>query len=140
MSNDRSDCLASLPSHFESDLGSLLGAVAVHVMHGEHAGPTPLCNCSSRPVAVSAPDADLHKILWVAVRQPNVMHVTVVTVSCDGPLVRGPEPGRCMHPLIHILFLNIDVSIYVDDAHVAIDVRSDTPNIRKTEAVVASAK
>src|SRR6185437_4380457 len=131
--------LASLPSHFESDLGSLLGAVAVDVMHGKHTSATSLRYCSSRPVAVPAPDADLHKILWVAVRQPDVMHVTVVTVSRDGPLVRGPEPGRGMHPLIHVLFLNIDMSVDMDDADVAVDVRRDAPNVRKTEAVVASA-
>ena len=39
--------------------------------------------------------------------------------------MRGPEPGRRVHPLIHILFLDIDVAVDMDDADIAVDMGRD---------------
>jgi hypothetical protein len=44
-----------------------------------------------------------------------------------------------MHPLIHILFLDIDVSVDVNDADIAINVGGDAADIRKAQTVVAAA-
>src|SRR4029077_1181721 len=56
-----------------------------------------------------------------------------------GALMRGPEPGRRVHPLIHILLLDIDVAVDMDDADIAVDMRRDPAHIGKAEAVIAAA-
>ena len=56
-----------------------------------------------------------------------------------GAFMGGPEPGRRVHPLIHILLLDIDVAIDMDDADIAVDMRRDAAHIGKAEAVVAAA-
>src|SRR5262249_494620 len=133
------DGLATLPGHFESDLGGLFGSVSVDIMHGQHAGAAPLRHRGSRSVAVPAADADLHEVLWVTVREPDVVHMTVITMGGDGSLVRSPEPGCGMHAFIHILFLDVDVAIDMDDADIAVDMRRDPTDIWKAETVVAAA-
>src|SRR5262249_60177649 len=93
----------------------------------------------SRSVSVPAADADLHEVLWVTVREPDVVHMTVITMGGDGSLVRSPEPGCGMHAFIHILFLDVDVAVDMDDADIAVDMRRDAPNVREAKTVVASA-
>jgi hypothetical protein len=56
-----------------------------------------------------------------------------------GALVRRPEPRRGVHPLIHILFLDIDMAVDMDDADIAVDMRSDAAHIGEAQAVVAAA-
>jgi hypothetical protein len=67
------------------------------------------------------------------------MHVAVIAMCGDGALMRGPEPGRRVHPLIHILLLDIDVAVDMDDADIAVDIRRDPAHVGKAEAVVAAA-
>src|SRR5690348_10312373 len=54
-------------------------------------------------------------------------------------LMRGPEPRRRVHALIHILLLDIDVTLDVNDAHVTVDVRGDAAYVREAQAVIAAA-
>ena len=67
------------------------------------------------------------------------MHVAVIAMRGDGAFMRGPEPRRRVHPLIHILLLDIDVAVDMDDADIAVDMRRDPAHIGKAEAVVAAA-
>src|SRR5262245_46458334 len=130
--------LAAFPRHVEGDLCGLLRSMLLDVLHGEHARAAPLGHCGSRPVTVPAADADLNQVLRMAVRQANVVHVAVIAMGGDRALVRGPEPGRRVHPLIHILLLDIDVAIDMDDADIAVDMWRDAAHIGKAEAMVAA--
>ena len=131
--------LAAFPRHVEGDLGGLFRSVLLDVLHGEHARAAALGDRSARPVAVPAADADLHQVLRMAVRQADVMHVAVIAMRGDRALMRGPEPGSRVHPLVHILLLDIDVAVDMDDADIAVDMRRDPADIGKAEAVVAAA-
>ena len=133
------DGLAAFPGHLEGNLRELLRAMLVEVMHGENARAAPLGNGGARPVAVPAADPDLHQVLWMAIGQADIVHMAVVAMRGDAALMGGPEPGRRVHPLIHILLLDIDMAIDVDDADIAVDMRCDPPDIGKAEAVIAAA-
>src|SRR5262249_35794404 len=56
-----------------------------------------------------------------------------------GRLVGRPVPGRRVHPLVHVLLLDIQVAVDVDDADIAVYMRRDTTHVRKSEAMVAAA-
>src|SRR5213593_5235955 len=75
----------------------------------------------------------------MAVRQSDVMHMAVVAMGRHGSFVRSPEPWSGMHSLIHILFLDIDMAVDVNDADIAIDMRGDPTDIGKAQAMVAAA-
>ncbi len=53
--------------------------------------------------------------------------------------MRRPIPRRGMHPFIHILFLDIQVAIDMDDSDITVDVRSNASNVREAKAVIATA-
>src|SRR5262245_151482 len=74
----------------------------------------------------------------MAVRQADVMTMAVVAMRGEGAFMRGPEPWRRVHPLIHILLLDIDVAVDMDDADIAVDMRCDPTHVRKAEAMVAA--
>ena len=44
-----------------------------------------------------------------------------------------------MHSLIHILFLDIDMAVDMNDADIAVDMRRDSAHIGEAEAVIAAA-
>ena len=48
------------------------------------------------------------------------------------------EPRRCVHPLVHVALLDVQVSIQVDDPDAAVDVRRDPANVRVADRVVAA--
>jgi hypothetical protein len=48
------------------------------------------------------------------------------------------EPGRGVHPLIHVALLDIDVSIQVDDPHTPFDVGRDRPHVRVADRMVTA--
>ena len=67
------------------------------------------------------------------------MHVAVIAVGRHRAFVGGPEPRRRVHALIHILFLDVDMAVDVDDADIAVDMWSDAADIGEAEAMVAAA-
>src|SRR5690606_10846456 len=91
------------------------------------------------PVPVPSANSDLDQILGMTIRQTDIVHVAVVAMGGGGAFMRRPEPRRRMHSFIHILFLDIDVPVDVNDADVAVDVRGDAADIGKAEAVIAPA-
>jgi hypothetical protein len=131
--------LAAFPGHLQCDLRSLARAVHFDVLHGEDAGAAPLCDGGAGPVSVPTANADLHQILGMAIRQSHVVHVAVIPMRGAGAFVRGPKPRRRVHPLVHILLLDVDMAVDVDDADIAVDMRRNAANVRKAEAVVAAA-
>ena len=108
-------------------------------MHREHACAAPLSNSRTGAIAVPAANSDLHQVLRMAIRQTHIVHMAMVAMRGVTAFMSRPKPGRGMHPLIHILLLDIDVAVDMDDADVAVDVRSDATDIGKSEAMIAAA-
>src|SRR5262249_54282522 len=93
----------------------------------------------TRPRPVPAADAHLNQVRRVAVPQPDIVHVAVVAVRGRGRLVRRPVPGRGVHPLIHVLLLDVEVPVDVDDADIAVDVGRHAAHNGNPRGMVAPA-
>ena len=133
------DGLASFPSHLQRDLGSLFWPEILDIVHGHDTGPAPTGDSSAGPVAIPATDSNLNQVFGMAVRQADIVHVTVVAMRMCRPLVGRPEPRGGMHALVHVLFLDVDMPVDMDDAHIPINVGRYSADIGEAEAVIATA-
>ncbi len=93
--------VAPVPRALERDLGDLVDAHGLDVVHGEDVRLAIDHVRHGRAGDLPPPDANLHEILRIHVGE-----------------VRGVEVRRGVHTLVEVLLLNVGVTIDVDDADV----------------------
>src|SRR5262245_19293813 len=107
-------------------------------MHGHDTGSAAASDRGARAISIPAANSNLHQVFRVAVRQADVVHVTMITMRVCRALVSRPEPRGGMHTLVHVLLLNVDMPIDVDDTDIALNMWRDPAHIGETEAVITA--
>ena len=115
------DRVGVLPGEFERDLGGLLEADLLDVGDGQHVGAALARLLHAVARHLPAADAELHEVRRRDVRQ-----------------VGRPVPGRRVHALVEVLFLDVDVAVEMDDADALRGALRDAAHAGKADRMVAA--
>ena len=115
--------LASLPSHVERDLRRLCAPCSSMSFMVRTLVPRRLATAVPGRLPYQPPMPIWTRFLGWQLGSPTSWWLW--SASRDRAFMRRPEPRRRVHPLIHILLLDIDMAVDMDDADIAVDMRRD---------------